>query len=238
MEYGGINSIQTLGTVDGPGVRFVVFLQGCPLRCGYCHNPETQELSGGTKYSSDDIVNKALRYREYFGEDGGITLSGGEPLLQANFCAEIFTKCHKNGINTCLDTSGCVINDDIKKLIDLTDYVLLDIKFTNNQDYEKYVGCSLSKPLEFLELLASKNKSVKLRQVIVPTLNDSEENIKKLSEIANKYSCVKAVELLPFKKICKSKYDSLNREFLFEGFETPTSAEISALQEKLNNLIK
>ncbi len=238
MEYGSINSIQTLGTVDGPGVRFVVFLQGCPLRCGYCHNPETQELSGGTKYSSDDIVNKALRYREYFGEDGGITLSGGEPLLQANFCAEIFTKCHENGINTCLDTSGCVINDDIKKLIDLTDYVLLDIKFTNNQNYEKYVGCSLSKPLEFLEMLDSKSKNVRLRQVIVPSLNDSEENIKKLSEIANKYSCVKAVELLPFKKICKSKYDSLNREFLFEGFETPTSAEISSLQEKLHNLIK
>ena len=238
MEYGRINSIQTLGTVDGPGVRFVVFLQGCPLRCGYCHNPETQELSGGTKYSSDDIVNKALRYREYFGEDGGITLSGGEPLLQANFCAEIFTKCHENGINTCLDTSGCVINDDIKKLIDLTDYVLLDIKFTNNQNYEKYVGCSLSKPLEFLEMLDSKSKNVRLRQVIVPSLNDSEENIKKLSEIANKYSCVKAVELLPFKKICKSKYDSLNREFLFDSFETPTSAEISSLQEKLNNLIK
>ena len=238
MEYGRINSIQTLGTVDGPGVRFVVFLQGCPLRCGYCHNPETQEFSGGTKYSSDDIVNKALRYREYFGEDGGITLSGGEPLLQANFCAEIFTKCHENGINTCLDTSGCVINDDIKKLIDLTDYVLLDIKFTNNQDYEKYAGCSLSKPLEFLEMLDSKSKNVRLRQVIVPSLNDTEENIKKLSEIANKYSCVKTVELLPFKKICKSKYDSLNREFLFDGFETPTSAQIVALQEKLHNLIK
>ncbi len=238
MECGRVNSIQTLGTLDGPGVRFVVFLQGCPLRCGYCHNPETQEFSGGIEYSSDDIVNKALRYREYFGEDGGITISGGEPLLQANFCAEIFTKCHENGINTCLDTSGCVINDDIEKLIDLTDYVLLDVKFTNNHDYEKYVGCSFGAPLEFLEMLESKNKSVKLRQVIVPTLNDSEENIIKLSEISKKYFCVKAVELLPFKKICKGKYDALNREFIFEKFETPTSAEISALQEKLNNLIK
>ncbi len=238
MEYGKVNSIQTLGTLDGPGVRFVVFMQGCPLKCGYCHNPETQELSGGIEYSSDEIVNKALRYREYFGADGGITISGGEPLLQASFCAEIFKKCHENGINTCLDTSGCIINDDIEKLVDLTDYVLLDIKFVNNQNYEKYIGCSLSKPLEFLEMLQSKNKCVRLRQVIVPTLNDDEENIKKLSEIANKYSCVKAVELLPFKKICKSKYDALNREFLFECFEVPSVKQINALQEKLNNLIK
>lgn len=233
MEYGRINSIQTLGTLDGPGVRFVVFMQGCPLRCGYCHNPETQELSGGMEYSSDDIVNKALRYKEYFGENGGITISGGEPLLQPDFVAEVFEKCHQNGINTCLDTSGCIINDEVEKLVDLTDYVLLDIKFTNNCDYEKYIGCSLSKPLEFLELLQRKNKAVRIRQVIVPSLNDNDENILKLSEIANKYSCVKAVELLPFKKICKSKYDALNRKFLFEKYNLPTKAEIDILQEKL-----
>lgn len=238
MEYGLINSIQTLGTLDGPGVRFVAFLQGCPLRCGYCHNPETQEITGGMKLSSDEIVDKAIRYREYFGKDGGITLSGGEPLLQAEFAAEVFQKCRKNGINTCLDTSGCVINEAVEKLIDLTDYVMLDIKFTNDEDYQKYVGCSLSNPLEFLKLLESKNKTVRLRQVIVPTLNDDEENIIKLSKIANEYSCVKSVELLPFKKICKSKYDSLNREFLFEKFETPAKTQLDSLQNKLTSLIK
>ena len=238
MEYGKINSVQTLGTLDGPGVRFVVFLQGCPLKCGYCHNPETQEPSGGTSFTADEIVNKALRYKEYFGKDGGITLSGGEPLLQADFCAEVFEKCHQNGINTCLDTSGCIINKAVESLVDLSDYIMLDIKFTNEQDYKEYVGCSMSAPLEFLQMLQRKNKRVRLRQVIVPTLNDNEENILKLGQIAKEFSCVEKIELLPFKKICKSKYDALNREFLFEKFETPTIKEISALQEKLNSLIK
>ena len=233
MAYGFVNSIQTLGTLDGPGVRFVVFMQGCPLKCGYCHNPETQELSGGKEYAADQIVASVLRYKEYFGKDGGITVSGGEPLLQAEFVAEIFEKCHQNGINTCLDTSGCIINEAVEKLIDLTDYVMLDIKFTSDDDYRRYIGCPLSKPLEFLELLQRKNKAVRIRQVVVPGLNDSDKNILKLSEIVKKYSCIKSVELLPFKKICKSKYDALNREFLFEKYNSPTKAEIDILQEKL-----
>ena len=233
MAYGFVNSIQTLGTLDGPGVRFVVFMQGCPLKCGYCHNPETQELSGGKEYSADQIVASVLRYKEYFGKDGGITVSGGEPLLQAEFVAEIFEKCHQNGINTCLDTSGCIINEAVEKLIDLTDYLMLDIKFTSDDDYRRYIGCPLSKPLEFLELLQRKNKAVRIRQVVVPGLNDSDKNILKLSEIVKKYSCIKSVELLPFKKICKSKYDALNREFLFEKYNSPTKAEIDILQEKL-----
>ena len=230
---GKVHSIQSLGTVDGPGVRFVVFLQGCPLRCGYCHNPETQELSGGTKYSSDEIVEKAIRYKAYFGKNGGITVSGGEPLLQAEFVAEIFKKCHQNGINTCLDTSGVVINEAVESLVDLSDYVMLDIKFTNDEDYLKYVGCSLSKPIEFLKLLENKSKAVRIRQVIVPTLNDNDENILKLSKIVGEYTCIKSVELLPFKKICKSKYDALNREFLFEKFDAPTKTQIDNLYDKL-----
>ena len=233
MAYGFVNSIQTLGTLDGPGVRFVVFMQGCPLKCGYCHNPETQQLSGGKEYTADQIVASVLRYKEYFGKDGGITVSGGEPLLQADFVAEIFEKCHQNGINTCLDTSGCIINEAVEKLIDLTDYLMLDIKLTKDDDYKKYIGCPLSKPLEFLELLQRKNKAVRIRQVVVPGLNDDDKNILKLSEIVKKYSCIKSVELLPFKKICKSKYDALNREFLFEKYNSPTKAEIDILQEKL-----
>ena len=233
MAYGFVNSIQTLGTLDGPGVRFVVFMQGCPLKCGYCHNPETQELSGGKEYTADQIVASVLRYKEYFGKEGGITVSGGEPLLQADFVAEIFEKCHQNGINTCLDTSGCIINEAVEKLIDLTDYLMLDIKFTSDDDYRRYIGCPLSKPLEFLELLQRKNKAVRIRQVVVPGLNDDDKNILKLSKIVKKYSCIKSVELLPFKKICKSKYDALNREFLFEKYNSPTKAEIDILQEKL-----
>lgn len=238
MEKGFVNSIQTLGTLDGPGVRFVVFLQGCALHCGYCHNPETQEMAGGKEYTSEEIVQKAVRYKEYYGQEGGITLSGGEPILQPEFATEIFKKCHQNGINTCIDTSGSVITPAVEKLIDETDYVMLDIKFTNNNDYEKYVGCQLSKPLEFLEMLNKKGKNVRLRQVIVPTINDDDDNLLKLSEIVKKYSCVKKVELLPFKKICKTKYDALNREFLFDRFDSANPESVKKLQEKLNNLIK
>ncbi len=238
MEKGFVNSIQTLGTLDGPGVRFVVFLQGCALHCGYCHNPETQEMAGGKEYTSEEIVQKAVRYKEYYGQEGGITLSGGEPILQPEFATEIFKKCHQNGINTCIDTSGSVITPAVEKLIDETDCVMLDIKFTNNNDYEKYVGCQLSKPLEFLEMLNKKGKNVRLRQVIVPTINDDDDNLLKLSEIVKKYSCVKKVELLPFKKICKTKYDALNREFLFDRFDSANLESVKRLQEKLNNLIK
>ncbi len=238
MEKGFVNSIQTLGTLDGPGVRFVVFFQGCALRCGYCHNPETQEMASGKEYISDEIIQKAVRYKEYFGKEGGITLSGGEPILQPEFATEIFKKCHQNGINTCLDTSGSVINQAVEKLVDETDYVMLDIKFTNNDDYEKYVGCQLSRPLEFLEMLNKKGKRVRLRQVIVPSLNDNEENLLRLSQIVKKYGCVERVELLPFKKICKTKYDALKREFLFDRFEAANVENVKKLQEKLNNLIK
>ncbi len=233
---GFISSIQSLGTVDGPGVRFVVFFQGCPLRCGYCHNPETRNFKEGTKYSADDIVNKAVRFKEYFGKDGGVTLSGGEPIMQPEFAAEIFRKCHDNGINTCLDTSGCVINEAVERLIDLSDYIMLDIKFTNDSDYLKHIGCSINKPLEFLEMLNRRNKTVRIRQVIVPTLNDNDENLEKLAEIVKQNPCVKAVELLPFKKICKTKYDNLKIAFPFDCYDA--AGDIKPLQEKLNEMIK
>ncbi len=233
---GFISSIQSMGTLDGPGVRFVAFLQGCPLRCGYCHNPETQDIKGGIKYSADEIVNKAIRFKEYFGTEGGITLSGGEPLLQPEFATEIFAKCKQNGINTCLDTSGCIINENVERLIDLSDYIMLDIKFTNDSDYLKYIGCSIDKPLEFLKMLNRKNKAVRIRQVIVPTLNDNDESLERLAEIVKNNPCIESVELLPFKKICKTKYDALNIPFLFDIYES--AGDISHLQQKLNNMIK
>ena len=138
---GTVHSIQSLGTVDGPGVRFVVFLKGCNLRCGCCHNPDTWEMNGGKTYTASEIVDMALRYKEYFGRDGGITVSGGEPLLQAEFVREIFSLCHSEGINTCLDTSGSILVDPVRELLSVTDRILLDIKYTNDEQYKKHVGC-------------------------------------------------------------------------------------------------
>lgn len=231
---GQVHSIQSLGTVDGPGLRFVVFLQGCNLRCKCCHNPDTWDIKSEKQFTAEEIVERAIKYKEYFGEKGGITISGGEPILQANFCYEIFKLCHENGINTCLDTSGSIFNDSVKKLLTETDRVLLDIKYTNNNDYLENVGCSLEKPLEFLEYLNENKIPTTIRQVIIPTINDSEENIEKLNEIVQKHTCIDKVELLPFKKICQTKYDNMKIEFPFGHLDTPTKETMN----KLNKLLK
>ncbi len=231
MIKGNIHSIQSLGTVDGPGVRFVVFLQGCNLRCGCCHNPDTWETTGGTQYTAEEIVKKAIRYKEYFGETGGITLSGGEPLLQSEFCYEVFNLCHQEGLNTCLDTSGSILNDDVKKLLTVTDRVLLDIKYTSDEQYREYAGCSIEKPLEFLNYLNEQKIPVTLRQVIIPTHTDNEENVKKLKDIADKNPCVDKIELLPFRKICQTKYDNMGLEFRFGNLPEPNVETIKRLNE-------
>lgn len=231
---GYVSSIQSLGTLDGPGLRYVVFLQGCNLRCGCCHNPETWDLGKGKEIDSLELVNKALRYKEYFKDNGGITLSGGEPLLQVEFSKDVFKKAKEVNINTCLDTSGSILNDKVKELLEYTDRVLLDIKYTNNEDYLKYVGCDLDQVLKFLEYLEEKNIQTTLRQVIIPTLNDNFENINKLNEIINKYQCIDKVELLPFKKICQTKYDNLNIEFKFKKFDEASNDLIEKLSKEIS----
>lgn len=210
-----IHSIQSLGTLDGPGVRFVVFLQGCNLRCKCCHNPDTWDMSTGTLISAEELCMRALRYKDYFGKEGGITLSGGEPLLQAESAYELFSLCRNVGINTCLDTSGSIINDSVKNLLTVTDRVLLDIKYTNNKDYLENAGCLLDKVIDFLSVTQSSSVPTTLRQVIIPTLNDTEENIGFLKNIRDSFSCIDSVELLPFRKICETKYESLSIPFPF-----------------------
>lgn len=231
---GRVHSIQSLGTLDGPGVRFVVFLQGCNLRCGCCHNPDTWTMTGGTEYTAEEIVEKAVRYREYFGAEGGITLSGGEPLLQADFVRDVFTLCHLQGINTCLDTSGSVWNEAVKEALKVTDRVLLDIKYTSDDQYRDYVGCGLQAPLEFLAYLNEQKIPVTLRQVIIPTLNDNEENIIVLKSIASKHSCVDKTELLPFRKICRVKYDKMALHFRFGHLPEPTKDTMDQLNKILH----
>ena len=231
---GRVHSFQSLATLDGPGVRFAVFLQGCHLRCGCCHNPDTWDINDGSVYTSEEIVKKALRFKEYFGKDGGITLSGGEPLLQADFVREVFSLCKKEGINTCLDTSGSILTEGVKGALELTDRVLLDIKYTDDEKYQKYVGCSIKTPLEFLSFLDEKGIPTTIRQVIIPSLNCDEDNISKLSKIVKEHKCIDKVELLPFKKICQVKYDKMGTEFSFASIPEPTKAEM----DKLNSLLK
>lgn len=230
---GKVHSFQSLGTLDGPGVRFVVFMQGCNLRCGCCHNPDTWDMKQGSEHTPEEVAARAVRYKEYFKKDGGITISGGEPLLQAEFVREVFRLCHAEGINTCLDTSGSILNDAVKSALAETDRVLLDIKYTEDSLYREHVGCEMKKATDFLSYLEEKQIPVTLRQVIIPTLNDTEENILELKRIAEKYSCVDKIELLPFRKICQVKYDKMEIEFPFAHIPEPDRETMSNLNKIL-----
>ena len=226
---GRIHSIQSMGTLDGPGVRFVIFAQGCPLRCKCCHNPDTWDPSGGKTYTPAELVTRALRFKEYFGEEGGVTVSGGEPLLQAEFVTELFKLCHEAGLNTCLDTSGCILTPAVKTLLTHTDRVLLDIKYTTDADYRAYVGCGMATPMAFLDYLTEQSIPATLRQVIIPSVNDTEEQVAALGRIAAAHPNVDKVELLPFRTLCTSKYEKMGIPFPLADKPQTTPAQIEAL---------
>jgi pyruvate formate lyase activating enzyme len=209
-------------------------MQGCNLRCGCCHNPDTWSMKDGKEYTPEEIIAKAVRFREYFGSEGGITLSGGEPILQAEFAKELFSLAHREGINTCLDTSGSILNNGVKALLSETDRVLLDIKYIEEELYLKHVGCKLSEVLNFLEYLNEKSIPTTLRQVIIPNLNDTESSITELSLIASRHSCVDKIEFLPFKKICALKYENMKIAFPFNDYPTPTQEQMKKINELLN----
>lgn len=232
---GRVHSVQTLGAVDGPGVRFVVFMQGCPLRCACCHNPDTWDAEGGELMDATTLADRAVRYREYFGSDGGVTVSGGEPLLQARFVSAFFKACHDRGLHTCLDTSGCMLDGDVRELLRHTDLVMLDIKYTDADKYERYVGCDIDEPLRFLEYLQSVNKPTWLRQVIIPKLNDDDENVERLASLATAHPCVVKTELLPFRKLCSVKYEKLGIPFPLAETPEPTAACMSKLATIFQN---
>ena len=229
MTKGRIHSFQSLGTVDGPGVRFVVFMQGCALRCGCCHNPDTWELESGNEFSPSEVLTKLLRCRGYFGEKGGLTVSGGEPLLQTEFVCELFALAKENGINTCLDTAGAPLTAGVKEVFALCDRVLLDVKYSTDSDYRKYVGCPISFALSTLDELCARNIPTTLRRVIIPTLNDTEEDTLWLKCLANSHCNVDGIELLPFKKLCVPKYEALGLEFPFADLPTPTAEKMAEL---------
>ena len=235
--FGRVHSFQSLGALDGPGVRFVVFMQGCPLRCKCCHNPDTWSYDGGKEYTPEEIFKKVTRYREYFGEEGGITLSGGEPLLQAEFAKELFALCKQTGINTCLDTSGILLTDSTRGLLSLTDRVLLDIKYTTDKEYLENTGSKLFPVLKFLSFLNENSIKTTVRQVIIPSLNDTEENIVALAKIVKAHPCVDKAELLPFKKICESKYEAMGIAFPLSNIPTPRKEKMTELENLLRKMI-
>ena len=214
---GRVSSLQSLGTVDGPGLRYVIFLQGCPLRCVYCHNPETWDPAGGREYAPEELVEKVLRCRAYFGEQGGVTVSGGEPLLQAPFVAELFRQLKEAGIHTALDTSGAGDLQQAAQVLDWTDLVLLDLKFPDEAGYRRYCRGSWAQTQAFAALAGEKRVPLWVRHVVVPGLNDSLEDLRAIKAQAESLPGFQKLEWLPFHNMCLEKYQQLGLPFPLEG---------------------
>lgn len=227
---GNIHSIETFGTVDGPGVRYVIFMQGCNFRCSYCHNPDTWECGKGTWYTVDEVLEDVVKYKRYI---EGITVTGGEPLLQLEFVTELFSKAKSEGLTTCVDTSGSIFNYDNKELVskldnflDVCDLVMLDIKHIDNTEHIKLTGNGNENILAFAEYLSKKNKDMWLRYVLVPTINDQEHHLKNWKLFADKLNNVKKIELLPYHKLALNKYQELGIEYKLKDIDEPTTEQI------------
>lgn len=234
QTLGKISSVESMGLVDGPGIRFVVFLQGCDLRCLYCHNPETWDKNKKVeRITPTKLVQKIEKYKPYFGENGGVTFSGGEPLLQPQFLLECLKLCKQKGINTALDTAG-VGEGNYDEILKFTDLVILDIKAVQEKEYQTITGQTQERFNEFLEKVKEKNCKLWLRQVIVPGINDDEDHIKMLKQFAQKLNNVEKVELLPYKTIGVTKYKTLNLRYRLEGVEEMDEEKCNKLQSILD----
>lgn len=227
-KYAKIHSIESFGTVDGPGIRFVIFMQGCALKCKYCHNRDTWDVNGGNLVSIDELLDKIERYKAYIlPSGGGVTVTGGEPLLQVKFLINLFKELKKRNIPTAIDTSGMVdITDDIKELLSLTDLVLLDIKHINDEKCKDLVGFSNEKELDFAKYLSDNNIPVWIRQVIIPGITDNEEDLLKLKEFISSLNNVKKIELIPYHELGKFKWKNLGFNYELDGVPAATSKDI------------
>ncbi|MDI3311295.1 MAG: pyruvate formate-lyase-activating protein [Thermoanaerobacterium sp.] len=230
---GKIHSIETCGTVDGPGIRYVVFMQGCPLRCAYCHNPDTWDYNGGKEVSTDEIFNDAKRYISYMKvSGGGVTLTGGEPTLQPEFCKDLFKKLKASDIHTALDTSGYVDIDKVKELVKYTDLFLLDIKHIDDEGHKKLTGVSNRKTLKFAKYLSDEGKKMWIRHVIVPGITDDMEEIKRLADFVSSLKNVDRVEILPYHKMGVYKYEVLGIPYSLKGINPPDTSKIEEIKEE------
>lgn len=229
---GRIHSFESFGTVDGPGIRFVVFLQGCPLRCKYCHNPDTWG-TGGKEYTVQEVANQALRYKNYFGDKGGVTVTGGEPLLQIDFVIELFKVLKAKGIHTCVDTSGFTFRADDencvrkhKELLAVTDLFLLDIKHIRDDGHKELTGQSNRNTLAFAKFLSNNGKNIWVRYVLVPEITDNDELIDELKEFIDGLETVEKVEVLPYHTMGVAKYEQLGLEYPLKGVEPPAKERV------------
>lgn len=236
--YAKVHSIESFGTVDGPGIRFVLFLQGCHLQCKYCHNRDTWDINGGEYKSVDEIVEKINRYKNYIiPSGGGVTVTGGEPLIQASFVLELFKKLKENGIHTCVDTSGMfALTDGIKEVLKYTDLVLLDIKHIDDEKCKELVGVSNKKELEFARYLSDNNIKMWIRQVLVPGYTDDGQDLLKLKNFLSTLKTVEKIQILPYHNMGKYKWEKLGLEYPLEGVREANQEDIDIAKKILGIL--
>lgn len=225
---GRIHSFESFGTVDGPGIRFVVFMQGCPLRCIYCHNRDTWDVSGGREYTVDEVMEQVKKYLTYMrSSGGGITVTGGEPTLQAGFVAELFKRCREMDIHTALDTSGFAAVEKVKELLEYTDLILLDIKHAVDEKHKEITGVSNELIKKFALYASEKGIPIWIRHVLVPGYTDSEEDLRLAGEFIKQLKTVEKVEVLPYHNMGEYKWEKLGQEFKLKGVRSPTAEEIN-----------
>ena len=239
MTKGYIHSLESFGSVDGPGVRFVIFTSGCAMRCQFCHNPDTWKMQSGTQYTADELLDKAMKYRAYWGSKGGITVSGGEPLLQIDFLIELFRKAKEAGIHTTLDTSGNPFTreepffDKFKELMKYTDLILLDIKQIDDEQHKILTGHSNQNILDMAKYLSDIGKLVWIRHVLVPERSDKDEYLERLHDFISGLSNVEKVEVLPYHTLGTFKWKELGMEYPLEGINPPTKERVENAKQKL-----
>lgn len=239
-----VNAFESFGSVDGPGIRFVIFLQGCRLRCKYCHNPETWTMKGGTLYSVDEILDKAERYKEYWGKEGGITVSGGEPLLQLDALTELFREAKKRGINTCIDTAGEPYTtsepfyDKLLELIKYTDLVLFDLKEINDEKHIDLTGKRNGNILKFAHFLSDNGVPMWIRHVLVPGYTDSTSELLRSKQFIDGLKTVKKVEVLPYHALGVAKYDKLKIPYPLRDLESPSWEKVKWAENLIGAGIK
>ena len=234
-NMGYIHSFESLGALDGPGIRFVIFMQGCHMKCKYCQNRDTWLTNCGKQYSVDEVIHKILKYKNYFiASNGGVTFSGGEPLLQSKFLIDVCTRLKQENINVTIDTSGNLeLTEDIKRVIDLADLFLLDIKCINDEICKDLTSVSNQKELEFAKYLSSIGKPMWIRQVLVPGYTDKEEDLLKLKEFLASLSSVQKVEILPYHDMGKHKWLEMGLTYPLESVRVANSDDVDRAKKIL-----
>ncbi len=228
-KIGKIHSIETFGTVDGPGIRYVVFFSGCPMRCKYCHNPDTWDIAPGKEMTAEQIMERMLRNRMFY-QTGGITVTGGEPTLQIDFLTELFACAKANGVHTCLDTSGILFDGSEKydRLMAVTDLVMLDIKHTDEAAHKALTGCSGKNPRAMLDYLKKNGKETRIRQVLVPGITDSPAQLDALRELILSHDNITLTEILPYHTMGEVKYQKLGIDYPLVGVPQATAEQAQA----------